>query len=58
LTPPWRVAVQHLDQNRHPNELWLEVVAEPGASFPSYVQSLLQIGLTMLPSFLVGMGGA
>jgi transposase len=34
LTPPWRVAVQHLDQNRHPNELWLEVVAEPGASFP------------------------
>lgn len=34
LTPPWRVATQHLDQERHPNELWLEVVAEPGASFP------------------------
>ena len=27
LTPPWRVAAQHLDHERHPNELWLEVVA-------------------------------
>jgi len=34
LTPPWRVTTQHLDQERHPNELWLEVVAAPGASFP------------------------
>lgn len=34
LTPPWRVAAQHLDRERHPNELWLEVVAAPGAAFP------------------------
>jgi hypothetical protein len=32
LMPPWRGATQHLDQERHPNERWLEVVAEPGAS--------------------------
>lgn len=34
LTPPWRVAGHRLDQERHPNELRLEVAAEPGASFP------------------------